>query len=184
MGFIIGFVIDSGIHAYIKELVYILLLILIGVVGIAIGINIDKVKHALKNLQLVFLLTGSTITGSILGGAIVAIQTSTPIDMALAITLGMGWYTFTGSYIGLINPLYGMIAFSANLLREILMFTMYPFLSKKYRLEGICIGGAATMDSTLPIVLRFGGTDVAVLAFLHGFILTLIIPVIIPLVIT
>jgi len=34
------------------------------------------------------------------------------------------------------------------------------------------MGGATTMDSTLPVLVKFGGREVTVLAFIHGFILT------------
>ncbi|WP_456326700.1 LysO family transporter, partial [Palaeococcus sp. (in: euryarchaeotes)] len=39
-----------------------------------------------------------------------------------------------------------------------------------------------TMDSTLPILVKFGGTEITIIAFIHGFILTALAPFLIPLI--
>jgi len=42
------------------------------------------------------------------------------------------------------------------------------------------MGGATTMDTTLPIMTKFGGSEVALIAFVHGFVLTALVPFVVP----
>jgi len=78
---------------------------------------------------------------------------------------------------------FGLLGFAVNILREIIMFIMYPVLSKRMPLEAICIGGATTANTTLPIITRFGGGEVALIAFIHGIIIALLIPIILPIIV-
>ena len=36
------------------------------------------------------------------------------------------------------------------------------------------------MDTTLPLIISVGGSEAGVMTFLHGFIITLLVPVIVP----
>jgi uncharacterized membrane protein YbjE (DUF340 family) len=67
--------------------------------------------------------------------------------------------------------------------REVATFIIYPLLSRKYPIEAITIGGATTMDTTLPVISKVTNNTIAMIAFIHGFILTLTIPVIIPVIV-
>jgi uncharacterized membrane protein YbjE (DUF340 family) len=40
----------------------------------------------------------------------------------------------------------------------------------------IALGGATTMDTTLPIIMRYSDSEITVTAFSSGFILTIIAP--------
>ncbi len=182
VGIVVGYsiVLDQWIIDVIDNVVSILLAILIFLVGMSIAVNISYLKNVREYPHKVVALVFSTVAGSLLGGLASCLLTGFECIVGVAVSLGMGWYSFTGSYLALYNPLYGLIGFSTNLFREIMMFTLYPILYKRYSVEGISIGGATTMDTALPIILYYSGREKAFIAFIHGFILTLLIPLIIP----
>jgi uncharacterized membrane protein YbjE (DUF340 family) len=77
------------------------------------------------------------------------------------------------------------VGFLSNFLREQLAFVFLPnFLKGKFSPIGaIAVGGATSMDVTLPLYVEiFNGGEYAISAMINGFILTLIIPIIEPLI--
>ncbi|AEC52201.1 hypothetical protein PNA2_1286 [Pyrococcus sp. NA2] len=156
---------------------------LIFVIGLDLGLNakISDIKRTFSTR--VLMLPFATLLGSIIGGAIASILAGISMKWALAISAGVGWYSLTGAVLAQFSPLYGVIGFLANFLREVLTVITYPILSERIGKEvAISIGGATTMDSTLPIIAKVGGKEVSVIAFIHGFVLTLIVPVIVPMI--
>ncbi len=185
--FIVG--IGIGIILYLNSIaismlskvIELLLYILITIVAITIAYEIKSFKEVIADIHLSLKLIVATILGSVVGGVIVAVVLHGDIIAYLAITLGMGWYTFTGSYLATIDSYLGLLGFTVNMFREITLIILYPILSRKYPIEAISIGGATTMDTTLPIIIRYTNTRISTIAFIHGLVLTLLIPIIIPL---
>jgi len=152
-----------------------------------IGIDIGKSKglrEELKKLgKLSLLLPASTVVGSLAGGFLASLLLKVPLKWGLAISAGFGWYSLTGPLLATYSPIYGVTGFLANLTREILTIIFYPLAIKKVPKEkAIVMGGATTMDTTLPLMAKFGGTEITLLAFVHGFVLTAIAPFLIPLI--
>lgn len=158
-----------------------LLFILILLIGVVVGVDYERFMRISAHLKPSTILVISTVSGSILGGAMLALVSGLPLGASLTIAAGMGWYSFTGSYLTIYNPYYGLLGFSSNLLREIITIVSYPILASRLRVEAISIGGATTMDTSLPVIARFGGSEAAVIALIHGLILTVAIPFILPL---
>ncbi|MEM1677747.1 MAG: lysine exporter LysO family protein [Ignisphaera sp.] len=182
IGFGIGvvlYLINISIYMLSKA-VELFLYILIASIGIVVAYEAKSIKEVMAGIDLSVRLVIATILGSILGGILTALILHSDVIVYLAIALGMGWYTFTGSYLATIDSYLGLLGFTANMFREIATILLYPILSKKYPIEAISIGGATTMDTTLPIIARFTNTSVTIIAFIHGLILTLLIPIIIP----
>lgn len=71
----------------------------------------------------------------------------------------------------------GLIAFLANFLREVLTFFLTPLLVRLSYLAPLALGGASTMDTTLAVMKRFLGEEYALLGFISGTLLTLLVPV-------
>ena len=135
----------------------------------------------LKELILPFL----TLFGSLLGGLITSLVLRAPTRWGLAVGAGYGWYSFAGPLMAQYSAVYGAVGFLANLMREILTILLYPLGARKTDPKrAVGIGGATTMDTTLPIIAKFGGRGVALIAFVHGFILTALIPFVLSLVLT
>ncbi|AEH23721.1 lysine exporter LysO family protein [Pyrococcus yayanosii] len=154
---------------------------LIFVIGLDIGKE-GRLSELRKVGRLSLVLPFSTLVGSILGGTIVSVAFGIPILWGLAVASGVGWYSLTGPVLAQHSPFYGLLGFFANFLREVLTIVAYPLLVRVLPPEvALSIGGATTMDSTLPIIAKFGGRDVVLLAFIHGFILSLLVPFVVPL---
>jgi len=160
-----------------------MLYLLIFIIGMDIGRS-KGLREEIKKLgRISLLLPISTILGSLLGGGLASFLVGTPMKLGLAISAGFGWYSLTGPLLAQYSPLYGVIGFLANLTREIFTIIFYPIVIKKIPKElAVSMGGATTMDSTLPILVKFGGTEITIIAFIHGFILTALAPFLIPLI--
>ncbi|WP_324735625.1 lysine exporter LysO family protein [Thermococcus sp. SY098] len=151
-----------------------------------IGVDLGK-SRGLKEIRelgkIALVLPLATVVGSLLGGLLASFLLDIHIKWALAISAGFGWYSLTGPLLAQYSPVYGVVGFLANLTREILTILFYPVAIRKIPKElAVSMGGATTMDSTLPVIVKFGGSEVTVIAFVHGFILTAIAPFLIPLI--
>jgi uncharacterized membrane protein YbjE (DUF340 family) len=154
-----------------------LLIALLFVMGIAFGSDkesLDKLKKAsLKVLIIPFSVALGSILGGLIGGVILGIE----VVSSMAICAGYGWYSLTGPLISQIfGPELGTLGFTVNFLRELLTITAISLVVKLDKYAPIASGGATTMDTTLPIIVRHCGSDVLVTAFSSGFILTLTAP--------
>jgi len=170
-------------HIYAPDfgnLYEIMLYILILTIGIDLGMNfrLGEVKRLGKTA---LMLPLGTMLGSLLGAFLASLLLGIGLKWGLAIGAGCGWYSLTGPLIGQYSAVYGTLGFLANLTREIFTVLGYPVVSRRISKElAVSMGGATTMDTTLPIINKFGGSDVALVAFVHGFILTAIVPFIVP----
>lgn len=176
LGFIVGRLANIDFGNMYELMLYIQILL--------IGIDLGK-SSGLRGVRQVgkfgFLLPLFTIIGSLLGGIIAFIVLDIPLKYALAIASGMGWYSLCGPILAKYSAVYGVMGFLVNLAREIFTIIGYSFIIKKFPKDmALTIGGGTTMDSTLPIIVKFGGKDIMILSFVHGFILTLLIPFITP----
>ncbi len=77
----------------------------------------------------------------------------------------------------------GTLAFLANVFRELISFITIPWLVRYARgTAAIAIGGATTMDTTLPILARSLSPNMAIAAFINGVIVSLLVPIVIPII--
>ncbi len=160
------------------KLYEIILYSIIFLIGIELGQSF-KLTEIRKLGSLVIKLPLATLAGSMLGGVATALLLKMKLKWGLAIGAGCGWYSLTGPLIAKYSPIYGTLGFLANLCREILTILLYPLLLKVIKKEiAISIGGATTMDTTLPIITKLGGPELALIAFIHGFVLTILIPIV------
>jgi len=162
----------------------IMLYVLIFLIGMDLGLNFNAEelrKVGRKALVLPFL----TLTGSILGGLLASLILGIEPRWGLAIGASCGWYSLTGPIIAQYSAVYGAVGFLGNLMREILTIMFYPIAIRKIDPEkAVVMGGATTMDTTLPVITKFGGREVALVAFVHGFILTAVVPFLVPLILS
>ena len=69
------------------------------------------------------------------------------------------------------------IALLANICREILTLLGAPLLAKYFgKLAPISVGGATTMDTTLPIITRYSGESFIIVSIFHGFCVDFSVP--------
>ncbi|MFP3347140.1 MAG: lysine exporter LysO family protein [Sulfolobaceae archaeon] len=150
------------------------------IIGIEIGrsFNIGLLK---RTTGLAILAVAVDVVGAIILSVI--FSPLIPLKASLMITLGSGWYSYTGPFVAkYFGPALGVVGFLSNFLREQLAFILLPILLrvKATPIGAIAIGGATSMDVTLPLYVDLLGGEYAVGAMISGFILTLLIPIILP----
>lgn len=114
------------------------------------------------------------------GGAIAALLLGLPLKTGLAMASGFGWYSLSGILMTeSFGPVIGSAAFFNDLLRELLAIMLIPALIARHRSTALGLCGATSMDFTLPVLQRSGGAEIVPAAIVHGFMLSLLAPVLI-----
>ncbi len=152
------------------------------------SIGIDMVKSgvsfsgALKNRNTI-LLPLLTVMGSLAGGLGAAFFLGMNAWKGLSVASGFGWYTLSGVLITeLGDPLLGSTAFLTNMFRESMAIVIIPFLGRTgFSRSAVGIAGATSMDVTLPLIERAGGPDMVPLSISHGALVSLTVPLLVPL---
>ena len=163
------------------------LYLLLVCVGFGLGME-EGFFESLKTLPLrSLLLPLVTIAGSLIGGLLAwgllsLIHTSAPeLPDTLAVTSGFGYYSLSSVLLDEARgPMIATIALAANLLRELFTLLTAPLLRKLFGPYAvISSGGATSMDTTLPVAVRYGGSRYAPVSVYHGFVLTVAVPFIV-----
>lgn len=96
----------------------------------------------------------------------------------LAVGSGFGYYSLSSIFITQYRGAeLGTIALLANIFREILTLLGAPLLAKYFgKLAPISVGGATTMDTTLPIITRYSGESFIIVSIFHGFCVDFSVP--------
>ncbi len=150
-------------------------------VGIDIGNYKDLIKSLKKIKKKVIFLPITTILGSLFGGFISSLFLSLSSSETIAISSGMGWYSFSAIELAKIDANLGALAFLANVFRELLAILLIPFIAKYLGgYEAISCAGAPAMDSLLPFINRNTLASMAIVSFYSGLIITFVIPILLP----
>jgi uncharacterized membrane protein YbjE (DUF340 family) len=153
------------------------LMLLLFVMGLMFGMDKESLAKLKKTGPKVLVVPFVVALGSILGGLVGGLILGINVVVSMAICAGYGWYTLTGPLIvQIFGTEYGMLGFSVNFLRELLTITTISLMIRIDRYAPIAIGGATTMDTTLPVIVRYCGSDSLVSAFSNGFVLSVAAP--------
>ncbi len=160
------------------------LMVLLFFVGIDIGKQKD-ILDTIKNMGMRILLVPLfVIIGSVVGGMLAGIVLSIPINEAGALGSGLGWYTLSATILsreGFITL--SALAFLSNVFREVIGLVIIPFIAKKLGyLEAVAVGGATSMDTSLPVIASSTDGETAIIAFVSGVICTSSVPIILPII--
>lgn len=130
----------------------------------------------------VILIPLGVALGTLLGSAAISGIVDLPLNHTLAVGAGFGWYSLSGVLLNeLVSPELGTIAFLSNVFRELIAVIIIPLVALKFgSLATIAPGGATAMDTTLPIVNKTAGAEVALLAVISGASLTVLVPILVP----
>ena len=181
VGILLGYFIKSYINFDISLLIQFGLYLLLFFIGIDIGKN-DNILNDLKKLnKKVLFLPFITVISSLAGGAVASILLSLSIGEAVAISAGMGWYSFSAIELSKVSVELGGIAFLSNIFRELLAIFLIPVIAKKIgSFESISVAGATAMDSVLPIINRSNPAEISIISFYSGLVISIIVPILIP----
>lgn len=148
-------------------------------VGVSIGVD----EHAISILKSVnykiVLVPIGIVAGTILGSLLVSIIVK-GIDTknVLAIGSGFGYYSLSSIFIGRAsgNEM-GVVALLANMIREISTLMLAPLYVRLFgKLAPVAAAGATSMDTCLPMIMKYSGKDVAIIALFSGIALTVLVP--------
>jgi uncharacterized membrane protein YbjE (DUF340 family) len=165
---------SSWVSSYVFDFSLVLLLF---VMGFVFGADREAVVRLKKAGLKIFVVPFAIALGSIVGGFVGGYLLGISVVGSMAITAGFGWYTLAGPLVGqLFGTSLGALGFMVNFLRELLTITTIPLTAKADRYLPVAFGGATTMDTTLPFIVKYCGPEVMVVAFSSGFALSLIAP--------
>ena len=181
VGILLGYFTKSYINFDISLLIQFGLYLLLFFIGIDIGKN-DNILNDLKKLnKKVLFLPFITIISSLAGGAVASILLSLSIGESVAISAGMGWYSFSAIELSKVSVELGGIAFLANIFRELLAIFLIPIIAKKIgSFESVSVAGATAMDSILPIINKSNPAEISIISFYSGLVISIVVPVLIP----
>ncbi|MEC9492707.1 lysine exporter LysO family protein [Flexistipes sp.] len=167
-----------GTDEITRYMLYLLLLL----IGYDIGRDKNTIRKLINADRQAFFIPFGTIAGTLAGGAFAVLFINMSIKDSLAVSAGFGWYSLSAVIIADAKGSdLGSVAFLTNVFREIISIILIPVLAKYVNpYVSIAPGGATTMDTTLPIIEKYAGSSAAFIAFLHGFILSSLVPVLVP----
>lgn len=181
--FVLGIV--CGLYHWLPDVVmqsdisFYVLCALMFFVGMSMGSNTSALKSFKKLNPRLALLPLMTIVGTLAGCSIVALLLPhRSLADCLAVGSGFGYYSLSSIFITrYCGPELGMVALLANIVREVFTLLGAPLLVRYFGpLSPISVGGATTMDTTLPIITRCSGNDFVILSIFHGFIVDFSVP--------
>jgi uncharacterized membrane protein YbjE (DUF340 family) len=171
-------------------------------VGMSIGSD-RRLKEILAGLRPKFLLLPlGTISGTLIFVAVAAPLVSAlggnlpvagnPVAMkmnladCMAVGAGFGYYSLSSVLITQMKEpqvgaafaaQLGTIALMANIMREVLTLLAAPLIYKVFgRFAPISVGGATSMDSTLPVITAVCGKEMAFISIFHGVTVDFTVP--------
>lgn len=162
-----------------SKLSYYALCALMFSVGISVG-NDPKTLKSFRSLNpRLLLLPIMTILGTLAGCAFISffLGHRSPAD-CMAVGSGFGYYSLSSIFITEYKGAeLGTIALLSNIMREIIALLCAPLLERYFgKLAPISVGGATTMDTTLPIITRCSGQEFVIVSIFHGFVVDFSVP--------
>lgn len=152
-------------------IITVLLMGLLFLIGLLLKNTDISLKQALFNkrgLQ----ISGVFILSVLLGGLMFALLFDEVSWLkGLALASGMGWYSLSGTLMTeRYGAIWGSVALLNDLGREILALLFIPYIMRYSSSAAIGLGGATSLDFTLPTLQKSGGTPIVPLAVSFGLI--------------
>ncbi|MCL6578075.1 MAG: lysine exporter LysO family protein [Candidatus Bathyarchaeota archaeon] len=153
------------------------LLLLLFIMGVAFGMDKESIAKMKRAGFRILLFPFAVALGSILGGVVSGLILGINITASMAVSAGYGWYTLAGPLTNqLFGAEWGALGFTVNFLRELFTIMTISLIVRVDKYAPIALGGATTMDTTLPIIVRYCGSDTLITSFSSGFVLSIIAP--------
>jgi uncharacterized membrane protein YbjE (DUF340 family) len=186
VGVALGYwIIPESFVGYLDTMTSVALFILLFTVGVDLGQQKEAWSRLMKMGWRIILVPLLICIGSLVGAVVVGYGLGMPLNESSAIGAGFGWYSLSGVLLAkMYSVQLGALAFITNVARELMAFLVIPLVAKyvgKY--SAIAPGGATTMDTTLPIISKSTDSDIAVVAFISGSVLSTLVPILVPLLI-
>ena len=176
LGFLLGLTGWSFLQHATEASEYTLIFLLF-LIGIQLRNNGMTLKQIVLNRR-GMIVAIVVVASSMVAGVINAVILDLPLKTGLAMASGFGWYSLSGILLTeSFGPVIGSAAFLNDLARELIAIMLIPGLVRRSRSTALGLCGATSMDFTLPVLQRSGGLELVPAAIVHGFILSLLVPV-------
>jgi len=167
-----GSVIDFGLY---------LLLFLVGMDMGKQGTMLADIKAAGFK---VLLVPAAAIVGTFAFAALGGLLLPTGVKDSVAASAGFGWYSLAPTLLQSYSLTVSATAFLSNVMREIFAIIAVPIVAKKVGyVECAGLAGATAMDTLLPVIVGATHERITIYSFVSGVILSLAVPVLIPMII-
>ncbi|MEF9931987.1 MAG: lysine exporter LysO family protein [Bacteroidales bacterium] len=165
---------------------YVLYLLMLQV-GISIGSD-KKLFEILCSIRPKLLLVPlATIVGTLTFSALVSLVLAKwSVFDCLAVGSGFAYYSLSSILITELKEAslgvqlaaeLGTIALMANIMREVMALLFAPLFYKYFgKFAPISVGGATTMDTTLPIITKCCGKELVFVSIFHGVLVDFTVP--------
>ncbi|TXD97468.1 lysine exporter LysO family protein [Psychrobacter frigidicola] len=177
IGFVIGHFLPAAYlpHNTTMTVMLMLLILLVGIGLKGSGITLKEVMLNKRGVEMSIVFTIAVLVGGLVF-AMLFIDVSWTKGLALA--SGFGWYSLsaivmTDAY----GAIWGSVALFNDLIREFFALIFIPVFMRQYPSSAVGLGGATSLDFTLPVIQQSGGLTVVPLAISFGFIINIVSPV-------
>jgi uncharacterized membrane protein YbjE (DUF340 family) len=182
LGVLVGYLnsnwgsIEAGL--WVSDYVFnVALIVLLFVMGLVFGLDKESVGKMRRMGLKILVIPLAVALGSVAGGAVGGLVLGLDVVKTMAVTAGYGWYTLAGPVVGqFFGAEWGALGFVVNFLRELLTIVTISVTVRIDKYAPIALGGATTMDTALPVIVRYCGSDSLIVAFSSGFTLSMAAP--------
>jgi uncharacterized membrane protein YbjE (DUF340 family) len=184
IGILVGFsgLVPGMVSGNMDTVLMALLCLLLFIIGIDLSQNrniVTEIRRIGSRLLFIPLLIAA---GSIAGALMISLVIGLTPSYGMAIGAGFGWYSLSSALLAPISGgEIGIMALLTNIFREILSIVLLPFVVHYLgKTAAVAPGGATTMDTTLPFVVKYAGSEMSILSFVSGVILSLMVVFLVP----
>lgn len=173
----------NALNAWASIAIRIGLCTLLLLIGVELGME-GTLMHDMREAGLRILCVPFTVVAATLAAcALCSLFLPVSLKECLAIGAGFGWYTLAPGIImdqGYLTA--GAVSFLHNIMRELFAILAVPAVAQRVGyIECTGLGGATSMDVGLPVIEQSTNGITAVYAFVSGAVLSLAVPVLVPL---
>ena len=181
-GVLPGAVYDADLESVSSYALYALLF----VVGVNVGLDSTLVQTVRRLPRRVLFVPLFAFVGTLIGSVAAfyvlrfcgLLLPELTLHKILTMDSGMGYYSITTIMVGQVwGAELASIALLVNLLRELTTILCAPILSRLFgRYAATSLGGATSIDTSLPIIMRTDGNAMVPVAAYSGMLFTIAVP--------
>lgn len=174
--------VPGEVSANLDTLLTAMLCLLLFLIGLDLSQNRTVVAEIRKMGLKILLLPLFIACGSIVGALVASLLIGLSPAYGMAIGAGFGWYSLSGIMLTtMVGADVGTMALLSNVFREILSIMLLPLVVRYLgKVAAVAPGGATTMDTTLPFVVKYAGSDMGIVAFVSGVVLSILVVFLVP----
>ncbi len=184
VGILVGFsgLVPGTVSGNMDTLLMALLCVLLFIIGIDLSQNRNAIAEIRRVGARLLFIPLCIAAGSIFGALLISLLIDLKLSYGMAIGAGFGWYSLSSALLAPISGgEIGIMALLTNIFREILSIILLPLVVHYLgKTAAVAPGGATTMDTTLPFVVKYAGSEMSILSFVSGVILSLLVVFLVP----